>query len=329
MNMPNSMTRGRQLIGQFTTRFWRASAPLTGVSLLMLALLAACLLGLWLDPRSIAGAPAWLKPAKFAASVALYALTLAWTFQYLPGRRRLRSWLGGTTASMFVIELAVICVQAGRGKISHFNTSTLLDGALFTAMGIGILVQTLASVVVAVALWQQDFADRALGWSLRLGLGVAILGASLGGLMLRPSPEQLDALRLGPPSAVGAHTVGAPDGGPGLPGTGWSREHGDLRVPHFLGLHALQALPLLALGLRRGRWSEQQRVRLLLSAAASYVSLVALLLWQALRGQPLSAPDGATALALLVWLGLGFVLAGYAVCGERRVAAVASRMEEV
>ena len=32
----------------------------------------------------IGGAPAWLKPAKFAASIAIYTLTLAWVFTYLP-----------------------------------------------------------------------------------------------------------------------------------------------------------------------------------------------------------------------------------------------------
>ena len=84
---------------------------------------------------------------------------------------------------------------------------------------------------------------------------------------------------------AGAHTVGAADGGPGLPGTGWSTEHGDLRVAHFLGLHALQALPLVALVLPRRRFADATRVRLILTAGGSYVALFGILLWQALRGQ--------------------------------------------
>jgi hypothetical protein len=83
--------------------------------------------------------------------------------------------------------------------------------------------------------------------------------------------------------------VGGLDGGPGLPLTGWSREHGDLRVPHFIGLHAIQALALIAVGLRRWRRPEAVRVRAVLAATASYVSLFLLLLWQALEGQSVVA----------------------------------------
>jgi len=310
-------------VRSFLAGLWRSSRPLTAVAGLMLPVLAVCLLGLWLDPRSIVGAPAWLKPAKFAISIVLYSLTLAWLFQYLPDHPRLRRRVGRLTAIVFLIEISIIGVQAARGQRSHFNTGTLVDGALLAIMGVGILLQTLSSVAVAVALWRQELADRALGWSLRLGLTISIVAASMGGLMTCPTSDQLAGMRTAPPSVIGAHTVGAPDGGPGLPGAGWSREHGDLRVPHFFGLHALQALPLLALATRRRRWSEAQRARLIVAAGASYAGLVALLLWQALRGQALLAPDAVTAAALLGWLGLSLALGWLALAGVRRHAAYA------
>ena len=98
---------------------------------------------------------------------------------------------------------------------------------------------------------------------------------------------------------AGAHTVGAPDGGPGLPGTGWSREHGDIRVAHFLGLHALQILPLAAAAVRQARAGRRfGACAWCWAIAASYVSLFGLLLWQALRGQSVTAPDATTMTAL-------------------------------
>ena len=192
--------------------------------------------------------------------------------------------------------------------------ATLFDGVVFTIMGAAIVVQTLSTVAVAVALWRQQFADRALGWALRLGMTMTIVGALTGGLMTRPTPQQLDTARAGERMTVaGAHTVGGPDGGPGLPGTGWSTDHGDLRVAHFLGLHALQALPILALVLARRRVSDLVRLRLTIAAAASYMALFGILLSQALRAQPVLAPDALTIALLSVW---AFVtVAGAAVFG--------------
>src|SRR5512139_2000138 len=66
-------------------RVWPGSPVLTAAGLLMTGVLAASLIGLVVDPRVIAGAPAWLKPAKFAVSTAIYMLTLAWIFTQLPG----------------------------------------------------------------------------------------------------------------------------------------------------------------------------------------------------------------------------------------------------
>ena len=265
----------------------------------MLATLVAALVGLWVDPRTIGGAPAWLKPAKFGASTAIYSLTLAWLFRYLGSWRKTRRIVSWTTAGVLVMEVAIIALQAWRGTTSHFNVSSPLDGALFSIMGAGIILQTAVSIAVAVALWRERFADAALGWALRLGMTLTIIGASTGGLMVRPTEAQLADARAGRGMPVaGAHTVGAPDGGAGLPGTGWSVAHGDLRIPHFVGIHAVQALGLFTLV-----FASPRRVRLVIAAASSYTALFALLLWQALRGQSILQPDAIMLAALAVWLG--------------------------
>jgi hypothetical protein len=283
-------------------RLWHSSPPLTATGLLMLAALGAALAGLWLDPRVITGAPAWLKPAKFAISAAIYSLLLAWVFTYLPEWGRTRRLVGWTSAIVFILEVGIIDAQAWRGTTSHFNVGSRVDAVLFGVMGLAIALQTLASVAAAVALWRQRFADPALGWALRLGMTITIIGAFTGGLMTRPTTAQLaDARVTGHLSVAGAHTVGGPDGGPGLPGTGWSRDHGDLRVPHFVGLHGLQALALFLWVVPRRRTADERRVRMTLIAGASYLALFVLLLVQALRGEPLFAPMHATAIGLTLW----------------------------
>jgi hypothetical protein len=283
-------------------RLMRASAPLAVTSMAMAGLLAVAVAGLALDPRVYAGAPVWLKPAKFAVSLAAYTTTLGAIFTLLPDWVRMRRRVGWITAVALFVEMAIIMLQAARGTGSHFNQTTLFDAVLFSVMGIIIMIQTVTSVAVAVALWRTPFTDRALGRALRLGMALTIAGALSGGLMAPPRPNQLaEAVRTGQRMTVsGAHTVGAPDGGPGLPGTGWSTEHGDLRIAHFVGLHAVQILPLIALALRR-RLADHARIRVIAVAAAAQVTLFVLLLWQALRGQALVAPDSLTMVVLGAW----------------------------
>ncbi len=262
-----------------------------------------------LDPRVIEGAPAWLKPLKFAVSTSIYSFTLAWILTFLPAWPRLARRAANLTAAVFVVEVALIAVQAARGTTSHFNTSSVVDAAVFGAMGVAIVAQTLAAIAVTIALWRQTLADRALGWALRFGMTIAIAGASVGGMMTQPTTAQLaEARASGRMPRAGAHTVGAPDGSPGLPGTGWSLAHGDLRVPHFVGLHAMQALPLVALFATRVR-RERARVRVVVSVAASYATLFAILLAQAMMGQSLTAPAGPVGWALLTWAAATAVLA--------------------
>jgi hypothetical protein len=286
----------------------------------MLVAAVASAVGVLVDPRIISGAPAWLKPFKFAVSTAVYSLTLAWIFGYLSNWPRTIRVVGWVTAIVFVLEVAIIDAQAWRGTTSHFNVSTPGNIVLFAVMGAAILVQTFVSVAVAAALWRQSFTDRPLGWALRFGMVLTIVGAMTGPLMTRPTAQQLADARAGHRMTIaGAHSVGGLDGGPGVPVTGWSREYGDLRVPHFIGLHAVQALALLAVALRRWRRPDAVRVRVILAAAASYASLFVILLWQALRGQSIVAPDAAAVASIVVWAAATLLVLGWIGLRSRRV----------
>jgi hypothetical protein len=288
-------------------RMWRDSAGLTATAVLMLAALGAFGVGMLIDAREIGGAPALLKPAKFAISTAIFCATVAWLYRYLTVWPRVLRATARVIAATLIIEVAIIALQAARGTTSHFNVATAFDGAMFSVMGACIAILWLASVVVLAALLAQRFEDPVWGWWLRLGMLVTVVGAAAGGMMLGLTSEQRRMAESGARvTTVGAHTVGGPDGGPGLPGTGWSTRHGDLRIPHFLGLHGIQVLAIAGwLARRRGH-------RFAFITAGSYSILTAVLTWQALRGQPLIAPDGATLIALGLWAGgtvLAFVLA--------------------
>ena len=93
-----------------------------------------------------------------------------------------------------------------------------------------------------------------------------------------------------------------------------------MNAAHFVGLHALQALPLLgwllALPWAR-RLGARRRLALVWIAGLSYLGLIGLLAWQALRGQPLIAPDALTLAALGGLLG-AMALATAATLGHAR-----------
>ncbi|MFG3601429.1 hypothetical protein [Micromonospora chersina] len=265
----------------------------------MAALTVVAAVGVLADPRVLTGAPIWLKPLKFAISFVLYGTTLAWMLTLLPRRSRIAEWAATVIVAMSVVEMAIIVTQVLRGTTSHYNGTTPLNGALFSAMGAAIMVLFVAQLVIEIVALLRPTADRVAGHAVRLGLGLSLLGMLVAIPMVARTPDSAAE------GISGAHSVGVADGGPGLPLVGWSTTGGDLRIGHFVGLHALQALPLLAMLLNRflgDRLDERTRARLLLVAGAAYGAATLLLTWQALRGQPLLRPDALTvavAVALL------------------------------
>jgi len=268
-----------------------------------------CVLAMLIDQRTLNGAPLWAKPFKFAVSAMLYFFTWSWLVSLLPKFRRTAGWLANVLVVIFGAEYALVIFQAARVRASHFNNATPLDNTIFQVMGGMIAVLWVVNLVLTIIVMFTRLPDRATTWAARIGALLGMIGISLATLMSSPTPDQqalLDAT--GQSAMIGAHTVGLPDGGPGLPILGWSTVGGDLRIPHFLGLHGLQALPLLALvlGVLAARYPRLRddvlRLRLVVIAGVGYAGLLALLTWQALRGQSIVAPDSQTltAFALLI-----------------------------
>ncbi|MBM7413241.1 putative membrane protein [Clavibacter michiganensis] len=273
--------------------------PLMAVAALMAVVAAACLAGGLVDDRVVTGAPVWDKPAKFSLSILVYAVSWAWLIAHLPRFRRTAHRLGTVVAVALVVEQAVIVGAAAAGTTSHFNISSPLATTLWAVMAASITVLYLCTFVTSLAVLRLRLPDPALTLGIRAGALIALVGIGLAYLMTSPTAAQLADFH----GVAGAHTVGADDGGPGIPVLGWSTTAGDLRIPHFVGMHALQLLPIAALllgaaGRRIPAFApDRVRMRLTAIAAIAYLAAIAIVTVQALRGEPVTSPSAGIAAA--------------------------------
>ncbi len=228
------------------------------------------------DTRQALGINIWVKPGKFAASIAIYVWTLAWFMEYLRGPAGAKGLIRWGVAGAMVAEIICIAGQSLRGTTSHFNDATPLDTAAFAIMGSMILFNTLLEVLVFV-LFLKSYPNLSPAYLLgiRLGLLGALASAGVGMIMI----------------GHGAHTIGAADGGPGLPVVNFSTQAGDLRISHALGLHALQILPLVGYWLGRALGTTMSMIATA-SIAAVYAAATSWTLVAALDGQPILGRPG-------------------------------------
>lgn len=139
-------------------------------------------------------------------------------------------------------------------------------------MGILIGINTLLIIYLLILYFQTEVDLPApIIWGIRCGIVLFLFSSAVGALM----------------SVWLRHSVGVPDGGPGLPFVNWSTRGGDLRAAHFMGMHALQAVPLFAYALQR--YAKQHATRGTAIFALAYLGFFTLILAQALAGRPLLA----------------------------------------
>jgi hypothetical protein len=283
------------------------------VAAVMVVCTLVCVAGVILDPRQILGAPAWLKPLKFSLSILVYATTWAWLLAHLPRWQRIAHLVGTVIAVALIIEQVLIIWAAASGTTSHFNVSDPLHIAVWAVMAIAITTLYVCTFVTSIAVFFLRLPTASLTYSVRAGVVLALVGIGVAFLMTVPSADQMTS----PTGVIGAHTVGAIDGGPGLPILGWSTTAGDYRVAHFVGMHALQFLPLLAIALRAiGHRVSVLRpdivqLRLVIAASVAYLAAVVLFTLQAAAGQAVTQPAGP------------FAFAGWAIVAAFGVTAVA------
>jgi len=220
------------------------------------------------------GVNPWLKPMKFAFSIAIFVWTLALLMRYTAGPARIRKMIAGGVCVAMLVEIVCISVQAARGTTSHYNISTTFDAVVFGLMGLMILFNTLLVFAVAILfIWSENDLAAPIRLGIVFGFLLFLLGSAEGFLMIINQ----------------GHTVGAYDGGPGLPVFNWSTTAGDMRVPHAVGLHALQILPLMGWLISRklGRLPRSAQLLVMTILSLGYAGGLAFLFRQASAGRPL------------------------------------------
>ena len=231
---------------------------------LCLALSIVCIVLSKLTTTQIQGVNAWFKPFKFAVSIGLFAWTMAWYCHYLLHfNTSIFNW---TVIILFGLELVYIIFQASNGQLSHFNISTVTYSMLYSLMGLAATIITLYTAYIGLLFFAQSFPGLPVYylWAIRLGILIFVVFSFEGALM---------GSRMN-------HSVGAINDNSNWFIVGWSKTVGDLRVSHFIGMHALQLLPLLSFYIFKN-------IKSTIIISLLYAVLAATTLVQALNGKPI------------------------------------------
>lgn len=220
------------------------------------------------NSTEVLGINSLIKPLKFSLSIWLYYWTMALLLSFFVDKSLVRR-IAIIGVIVMVFEQLVITAQAFRGQLSHFNETDLMGMVLFSLMGLMITWNTFEVWRGAVKFRKQDDQIHpALKAGIYWGLMIFVLGSFIGGYM----------------GYLRSHQIGGPMGEAGLPLFNWSVNYGDVRVSHFIGLHALQILPFFAWLLIKNNTHHKNLSLLVHIFALMYLAIVIVTLIQAILG---------------------------------------------
>ncbi len=190
---------------------------------------------------------------------------MAWFCHYLPNFNiSLFNW---TVILLLGFEIVYIAIMAGKGQTSHYNLSTPFYAAMFSLMALAASLVTIYTAYVGLLFFIQSFPElpNYYVWAIRFGILIFVIFSFEGFAM---------GSRL-------SHSVGVMNDNSNWFILGWSKTVGDLRVAHFIGMHALQVLPILSFYLFKN-------TKATIFVAILYFLLATFTLVQALNGKPIS-----------------------------------------
>jgi len=254
---------------------YRGQPLLAIVGTFMLCAILPTALAMGLDERTLNGVSVWLKPLKFEASLAVHLLTLSWLMIFIPETERrglIVKALVAVILATALFEIAYIALQASTGEASHFNLTTRTTRLMYSLMGIAAVALLVATGCIGLLVLRHGDVHDPVAFAAGLGL---VLGSVLGattGLYMGGQP--------------GHWVGGSVSDANGLPIVGWSRTGGDLRVAHFVWLHAIQALPLTA-WVFAGRITAERGKTIVYITAILLAAVTGIVFTQARLGLPL------------------------------------------
>lgn len=232
-----------------------------------------CIVATFIDDRQLTGVNVWVKPAKFLLSTFILLWTLGWYLLFYPFREKIKTFIAYSMTGLLTFENILISIQAGRGIKSHYNDDTPMDGLIFGLMGLAIgLITLLVTWMLIKSFSSKLNVSIGMKWGFIIAWFAFLFGSAAGG---------------GSMIGQNAHSVGVADGGEGIPFLNWSTEGGDLRIAHFLGLHAIQVIPLVIYFIYKKLKNNQSAVILGIGFATLYLGWLVFTFYQAKAGQPL------------------------------------------